>query len=437
MSDYMFMLESHLSAAQNRVVAQVQTGAAQGGLGLFLAGGAMRDMLGGNVIRDLDFTVEGNAVKLAKSVAATAGAVIRSMDDHRKCVELVFPGDVTAEISMARQERYPKPGARPQVTPATIHEDLRRRDFTINSIALSLNRASRGLLLDPTNGLADLERRELRAVSNYSLYDDPVRMLRLVRLQARLGFQVAEKTQSQFEHAREAGMENKIPPRSLFEELRHIADEQNAAEVVRLLDAAGFLRLFSPALTGARVNLAGLAKLQKARQLIPFGLELRVHNLGLFLYLLTEKLTPKEKQALIHATEMQKHDADAWLKLEARAKKLEAAAKSAKLQKPSQVYRTLVEAPGDQVLFLLVRSDQRLVQDRIKNFLQKYLPAAQEVTDAEVSSVTGLTPGTPKFVKARDQVVATRLDARPKKAPPAEAEPVHTPAPVPAAAARK
>src|SRR5690606_37136713 len=99
-----------------------------------------------------------------------------------KNIELLFPGGNTVEIRMARQEKYGKTGTKPQVIPATIHEDLRGRDFTINALALSLNRASRGLLIDPTNGLADLGRRELRAVTNYALYDSPVRLFRLIRL---------------------------------------------------------------------------------------------------------------------------------------------------------------------------------------------------------------------------------------------------------------
>ena len=79
----------------------------------------------------------------------------------------------------------------------------RGRDFTINSIALSLNPASRGLLLDPNNGVGDLERRELRAVSNYTLYDDPIRLLRMLRFKVRLGFTIEERTKMQYDNARE------------------------------------------------------------------------------------------------------------------------------------------------------------------------------------------------------------------------------------------
>ena len=165
MSDYIYMLESHLSPDQNRVVEDVQRASGQANVNVFLTGGAMRDMLAGFRIRDLDFAVEGNALKVAKALCEKAGAKTAMEDDDRKSAELVFPTGVTAQIGMSRQEKSARAGGKPQVTPATIQEDLRGRDFTCNAIALSLNKASRGLLLDPMNGLADIERHELRAVT--------------------------------------------------------------------------------------------------------------------------------------------------------------------------------------------------------------------------------------------------------------------------------
>ncbi len=227
MSDYMFMLESHLSSDQSRVVAEVQAAATHANLNIFLTGGTMRDMLGGFPMLELDFTVEGNAVKLAQTVAKKTGAKVLETDDNRKSAKVLFPGGVHATIGMARQEKYPKPGAKPAVKPATIHEDLRCRDFTINSIALSLNPASRGLLLDPNNGVGDLERKELRTVTNYTLYDDPVRLLRLLRFKVRLSFNIEERTKMQYDNAREAQLETRIPQSDLLEELRHTAKEPN------------------------------------------------------------------------------------------------------------------------------------------------------------------------------------------------------------------
>ncbi|MDX2149726.1 MAG: hypothetical protein SFV54_03260 [Bryobacteraceae bacterium] len=432
MSDYMFMLESHLSTEQSRAVAEIQAAAAESATNLFLAGGAMRDMLGGFPIRDLDFVVEGDAPKIAKVVAQKSGARLIAVDEVRRVVELQFPGGVNAELGMARREKYGKPGAKPQVTPATIYEDLRGRDFTINAIALSLNRASRGLLLDPTNGLGDLERRELRAVSNYSLYDDPIRLLRLLRFRVRLGFTLEERTAQSYANAREAEVEKHIQPKALLHELRQIANEVNSADLLRVLDEEKLLSLYSPALTGAKLNLAGLQKLQKARSFIPFNIPFPADNLALFLAVVTEKLTPKERAQLVSATGMGAAEVSAWQKLEARAKKLEKALTSAKLTKPSHVYEAVTAAPGEEVLYVLMKSSQRLAQDRIKNFFQKYLPLANEVTDKDVAA-KGAAPGTPKFAKVRREVIAQRLDGRPKKvAPPPEPPP----APVAATAAR-
>ena len=412
MSDYMFMLENHLSSEQNRVVAELQVAASNAGVNLFLAGGAMRDVLGGFQVRDLDFSLEGNALKLARSLAESPGVRTLSVDELRRSVELVFPGGVTAQLAMSRVERYTKSGARPQVTQATIQEDLRGRDFSVNAIALSLNRASRGLLLDPTNGLADLERRELRTLSPYAFYDDPSRLLRLVRLRARLGFTVEERTRTQYQNARAAEAQKNIPPRLLFEELRQIAEEPSPAEVLKALDADGLLAAISPALAGARLNLPALTRLEKASRVLPEAEGTRVEHLGPFLHALTEKLTPREKAELIRHTEMSRAEVDVWQKLEPRARKLESALKSARVRKPSQVYQILSKAPGDEVCFVLYRSTYKPVQERVRNYFQKYLPLAQEL------SKTDLALAAARSEKARQELLAAHLDRRVRKPAP-------------------
>ena len=424
----MFMLESHLGTEQSLVLAELQSLAAKWNVNLFLTGGAMRDMLGGFPIRDLDFTVEGNAVKIGKALAEKAGAAILSVDENRKAMEMRFPGWTTVGIAMARRERYPKPGGKPVVTPATIHEDLRGRDFAANSIALSLNRASRGLLLDPNNGLADLERKELRAVSNYGFYDDPIRLLRLHRLRVRLGFGIEERTRLQYDNAREAQMETRIAPPSLASELRAIAGEPNAGDVLQALEHEKLLGLYSGALAGPNLNLGGFAKLLKARQLVPSGVEFHVADLPLFLHILTEKLSDREASALAQTAALTKAETGEWRKLEAKAKKLERDLKSAKLTKPSRLFQALSKAEGNQILFLLIYSQQRLVGDRIRNYLQKYLPTSTEISDKEVEAA-GARPGTPKFARLKEEMVAARLDGRTKKPAPPEPPPPPPPGP--------
>ncbi|MEZ5399033.1 MAG: hypothetical protein R2729_05140 [Bryobacteraceae bacterium] len=430
MSDYMFMLESHLSPEQNQVVADVEAAAEQVGVRVFLAGGAMRDMLGGFPIRDLDFVVEGNAQRVIHWLTRKMGAEELWSDEFRRATELRFANSVRAEISMAHDARYGKPGSKPTIRPATIHDDLYGRDFTVNSVALSLNRASRGLLLDPTNGLGDLERRELRANSSQTLYDDPSRMLRMFRFRVRMNMDIDPRTRSQYESARQVGLEKKIPAKRLLEELRKIADEPNPELVLAELDREKLLTVFSPAMSGPKLNEAGFAKLSRVRQMIPFGIPFRAETFGLFFHVLTEKWTATEKSQLIKNLGIPKKDTEAWGKLAARVKKLEAALKSAKLNRASLVYKALREVPGEDILLLAMRSGQRLVQDRIKNYLQKYLLGATEITDRDIAHL-GLQPGSPAHTKAREDMVCAYLDGRIRKPAPEE-----TPEPVAAAARR-
>jgi tRNA nucleotidyltransferase (CCA-adding enzyme) len=431
-SDYMFMLENHLTADQASALSEVRNAAQAAGLSLFLTGGAIRDMIGGFPIRDLDLTIEGDPVKLIKEMVRSGGATLSSMDENRKLAELVFRGGVTVEIGMARQERTAKIGGKPQVTPAAIYEDLRGRDFTINALALSLNRASKGLLIDPLNGLGDLEQKELRAGGNYAFYNSPVRLLRLFRLQVRLGYAIAERTQSQYANAREAHVEKHISARALRRELRAIANEPNPLDVLQALDREGLLTLFSPSMTMANLNTAGLTKVQKSRTLLPFGVDLRINWLALMLGLGTDKWTPKERAALATQLGMKDEESEPWLKIEARAKKLEKSLQSSSLNRPSSIYDVISKADGELILFLLSRSTERLVVDRLKNYLQRYALTAAEVTDAAVrEAIPGIEAGTPKWNKKRQELIATKLDARPKRVPPVIAPPEPAPAAVP------
>ena len=433
MSDYIYILESHLSPDQNQVLGEVMAAAGQANLNLFLTGGAMRDMLAGFRIRDLDFVVEGSALKLAKAVADHAGATIVSADENRKSAEIEFSTGATAQIAMSRQEKYPRGGGKPQVSSATIQEDLRGRDFTCNAIALSLNKTSRGLLLDPLNGLADIERHELRAVSAYGFYDDPTRLLRLVRLGVRLGFATEERTAMQVANAREAEVEKAIPPRVLGAELKLVGVEDNASGIIEALAQAGLLALFSPTLAAGHAHRAGLTKFDKIARMLPDETRTRAARFGPFLFALTEKLSPRERLALAKHLEFSKADTNHWLQLEARSKKLAAALRSPRIRKPSQVYQLISTAAPDQIMFLLYASPLKPVQDRLRAYFQKYLPAIEEITPEEWATVVEAKPS--RLQKAREEFIANRLDRRPPRKPAPEPPPP-PPAPEPFMARR-
>ncbi len=417
MSDYMFALESHLDSAQNRTVAEIQRIATEAGITVWLTGGAMRDMLRGAPIRDLDFTVERDALKIGKALAQVLKGEI-SEDSLKRWVEMEIPGGLRASVSNARTEKYAKPGGKPQIAPATIHEDLSRRDFTINAIALFLNRGARGLLVDPTNGQADLISRELRTTNSMAFFDDPSRVFRLIRFKHVMGFEIAARTQSQLDNA-VLGDYLHPDPAALQADLRALASYESAVAAVEDLDRLGLLKLVSPALKGEKLNLHGLTRFEKqAHSIFPAGNEA---GWLAFLSVLLEKLTPKDRAAALTALALPADELKALQKLEAAAKKRESALKSPKIHKPSQVWEVLKDADTAEVLMVAYDSEIRVVHDRIRAYYQKYLPAAQEITEEQVAAA-GHKPGTPKFDKAYQAMVITRLNARPKKVEP-EPEP--------------
>jgi tRNA nucleotidyltransferase/poly(A) polymerase len=419
------MLESHLDAGQSRTVTAMQRIATEAGMNVWLTGGAMRDMLRGAPIRDLDFTVERDALKTGKALAHALGGAVVSEDPFKRGVELELPGMATASVWNARTEKHVKPGGKPQLAPATIHDDLARRDFTINAIALSLNRGSRGLLIDPTNGQADLANRELRATNSYSFFDDPARIFRLIRFRHALGFELAPRTQSQLENALLEKYQDAASREALAREIRAAWAEPNVVAMLEAFDANGLLRVLSPGLTGAKLNTQGLARLEKSiHGVLPAGTKAGVLA---FLSVLTEKLSTSERAAVLRAFELTHAESAAIKKLDAQAKKLESALKSSRIHRPSDVWGVLHEAGADEVLMTLHHSNVRLVHDRIKAFYEKYLPQSQEITEEQVMA-SGAKPGTPKFDKVMRTMIVARLNARPRKV-------IVEPEPTPAAAA--
>src|SRR5271166_2214823 len=232
MPDYMFLLESRLSPEQRAAMLRVQELAAVMGFNIYLTGGTVRDLVTGANLRDLDFTVEGNPSKMARELEK-GGAKVLLEDEKLRHVEILFAGEVDGSLSAARDEHYVRPGTRPEIRWSTIMEDLRRRDFSLNAIAISLNPASRGLLLDPTNGLSDIEHGEVRALIIHSFTNQPARLIRALRLAARMGFKLESRTQEWINLAIERELQLTITPEDAGEELREVAKEDRPHLVLK------------------------------------------------------------------------------------------------------------------------------------------------------------------------------------------------------------
>src|SRR5262244_357999 len=203
MADYIYSMETRLTPDQQRGVNLIQEIARHAGLNLYLTGGTIRDLVTGFPIRDIDISIQGNPLKLQKELEK-AGISVEGVDEDLRSLHLLMPGNVRAELNQTRSEAYDKPGKPPATSPATINEDLRRRDFTVNAMALSLNPGSKGLLLDPFNGVADIEAKLLRILHNYAFIEDPSRLIRASRFSARFHWPLEERTQARYQ----AGKEN-------------------------------------------------------------------------------------------------------------------------------------------------------------------------------------------------------------------------------------
>src|SRR6476620_7206498 len=265
MADYIYTMEIRLSPDQQRGVTLVQDIVRAAGMNVYLTGGAVRDIISGFPIRDLDFTVQGNPLKLQKEFEK-AGAIIGGEEDVTKTLYLTLPGGVRAEISSARIERHEKTGKPPVVTPSTIIEDLRRRDFSVNAMALSLNEGSRGLLMDPFNGAADIELKVLRVLHNYAFVEDPSRLIRASRFAARFHWPLEERTQARFDSAKENNYIEYITHKAVGYEIAQLAYEDDPLHVVRVLEKEGWLKVLNPHWTSAKVDTAQLGQLLKTRQ---------------------------------------------------------------------------------------------------------------------------------------------------------------------------
>src|SRR2546423_8485156 len=265
MADYIYTMELRLTPNQQKGVIQVQDIARNAGMNVYLTGGAVRDIISGFPIRDLDFTVQGNPLKLQKEFERS-GAVIGGADDNLKILYLTLPGGVRAEISPARTEKYEKTGKPPIITPATIIEDLRRRDFTVNAMALSLNPGSRGLLLDPFNGAADIEAKLVRILHNYAFVEDPSRLIRASRFSARFHWPLEERTQARYESARENNYIEYITDKAIGNEIAQLAFEDDPLHIVKVLEKEGWLKVLNPHWTSSKVDTEGLLELVHTRQ---------------------------------------------------------------------------------------------------------------------------------------------------------------------------
>jgi tRNA nucleotidyltransferase (CCA-adding enzyme) len=408
MADYIYTMEIRLTPDQSKGVNLVQDVARAAGITLYLTGGAIRDIISGFTIRDLDFTVQGNPLKLQKEFER-AGAQLAGHDEDVRTLFLVLPGNVRAEIGMARTETYEKVGKAPIIAPASIQEDLRRRDFSVNAMALSLNEGSRGLLLDPFNGVADIEAKLLRILHNYSFVEDPSRLIRATRFAARFHWPLEERTQQRYDSAKENNYIEHIARSAVGHEIAQLAHEDDPLSVVRALEKEDWLKVLHPHWSSAKVDANGLAQLMKTRQHI-VDLGYTVDPSAAVMHFLTAKLSDKDISDLRRQIP-RKDLVEAWRDIEDHAKELAKRLTGKEAATPSRTWNLLSSARPDMVLFLAVTARHQTVAQKIKNFLTKWRQVQQRIPLPEMTELL-ITPQLSEYPKIARDVFMLLLDGK-------------------------
>jgi tRNA nucleotidyltransferase (CCA-adding enzyme) len=212
----------------------------------YLVGGAVRDLLRGARAVDLDIAVEGDARSVARALAERLGGEAR--EHERFGTATVRADQLVFDLATTRTERYPEPGALPVVSAATLSDDLRRRDFTVNAMAVALGGDDLGHLYDPCQGLADLEAGTIRILHAGSFLDDPTRLLRAVRYETRLGFRMDEDTESAARAAIAEEAMSTVSGARVRDELMDLLAEPDVPVGIERMRELGLDRALDPAL---------------------------------------------------------------------------------------------------------------------------------------------------------------------------------------------
>ena len=237
-------LERGLLPAQLRTLRLAANASAKHGVSPFLVGGTVRDLLLNKSPADIDLSAGGGSSEFATALAEELdGAIIARSQFGTSKLKV---GDAVIDMAMSRQESYAYPGALPTVAPGTIEEDLARRDFTINAMAVSLAADSWGRLLDPHGGQDDLAAGVVRVLHSRSFVDDATRILRAVRYAQRLGFRIEAETEALLR--RDLANLDFIGGDRVRHELERIFSEKRAVTMLRHAQELGVLDAIYPSL---------------------------------------------------------------------------------------------------------------------------------------------------------------------------------------------
>jgi len=389
------------------------------GYSLYFVGGFVRDLLLGNPHLDLDLVVEGDAIALAKRLSQVVGGRVHSHNRFGTAKLIFEEKDKVVpfiDFITARREFYEYSTALPQVERSSIKQDLYRRDFTINTMAISLDEDSFGQLLDYYGGERDLQERLVRVLHNLSFIEDPIRMLRAVRLEQRLGFRIEEMTEDLISDALE--WLDRVGGERIRQELDALFQEEEPMKPLRRLAELGVLGQISPTLAwdaSLEERLmdysASLASWQR-RGVEPCPPTVARHPTMVLAYLalLSLRATRDEVEALARRLKLSKDDTKVLVETNELGSALSTLA-DAELSR-SRIYRLLSTYPDEVIFVCWLASDDELVKERL-DLYHRELACIEPFVDGDELKAMGLPPG-PTYAEILSRLRDARLDGKVK-----------------------
>lgn len=418
MKNFAELLRHSLAGDRLTLLHLIADEATQKGFPLYIIGGSVRDLLLGSVINDFDLTVEGDAIALARALAKRHGGKVTAHSKFGTAkwflpVHLTTRDELpeTLDLVSARSETYQHPGALPSVKMGSLDDDIRRRDFTINALALRLDGDHFGELVDVLDGQADLERGMIRVLHPKSFIDDPTRMYRAVRYEQRYGFEIAPDTLALIPEARPL-IEN-LSAQRIRHELDLILEDSGTALMLKRLEELDLLKPIHPALNfdgSASVRLTGLPAFREIQALSPWNVDStsRVNkpNLGWLLWLMP--LSREQIESLNSRLNFTADLIDSLLAVST----LYAERNALTGLKPSQYVERLESFPEDAIEALYFVSPDESSKDIFFKYLTEWRHVKAHVTGDDLKR-RGLEPG-PKYALILRQLRNAWLDGEVK-----------------------
>ncbi|ADL13192.1 CBS domain-containing protein [Acetohalobium arabaticum] len=377
-------------------------------LDVYIVGGFVRDLILGVENFDFDIVVEGNGIKFARELAEELeGEVIEEHQEFGTACVATRLG-LKLDVASCRVEYYQSPGALPEVEASDLKQDLFRRDFTLNALAIKLNSERFGKLIDFFGGKEDLEAGLIRILHNFSFIDDPTRIFRALRFVNRYDFELGQITRELMEHAIDQKVVEGVSLGRLSNELELILKEETAAEILSDLEEFDLLKFFHP-------QLSWTAKQSKLASEIPWAerwveeleIEEELAVWQLYLLLLVNPLSVAEAKSLL--TELKiSNDIIAKVEFikESDKEKLELL-REFNVQ-PSEVYNSLKSLSLEELVYLVIVSENTEVKDWIEFYLLELRRIELQVTGKDIIEL-GYEPG-PCFEKALQAVKTKKLN---------------------------